>query len=285
VSLPSGPPGPAAAWSAPGGSRKVPAASASPRDRVADRLARAGCVAAGDEADELVAAAGGDGAVLDALLARREQGEPLAWVTGWADVAGLRVRVRPGVYVPRPQSVPLALRAAELLPARGVAVDLCTGSGAVACVLARARPHARVVATDLDPLACAVAAENGAENGVRVYEGHLAEPLPADLTGHADVVVAVPPYVPSREIAFLPRDARDHEPLLALDGGLEGTTVLADVVAAAGRLLHRGGTLLVELGGNQDAALAGPLDTAGFGPPRRHEDADGDLRGLEALLR
>lgn len=280
MSPPAGPPGPAAR-AAPGGGRPVPTASTSSRARVAERLARAGCVAPDDEADELLAAAGDDGAALDALVARREQGEPLAWVTGWADVAGVRVRVRPGVYVPRPQSTPLALRAASLLPARGVAVDLCTGSGAVACALARARPGARVVATDLDPLACAVAAENGVE----VYEGHLDETLPAELGGHVDVVVAVPPYVPSEELAFLPRDARDYEPRLALDGGPQGTTVLVGVVEAAGRLLHPGGTLLVELGGDQDASLAATLEATGFGPPRRLEDADGDLRGIEARLR
>ncbi len=282
MNLPDDPPGPAAraARTAPDGCRPASAASTSSRDRVAVRLARAGCVAADDEADELLAAAGDDLAVLDALVARREQGEPLAWVTGWADLAGVRVRVRPGVYVPRPQSAALALRAADLLPARGVAVDLCTGSGAVACVLARSRPGARVVATDLDPLACALAAENGVE----VYEGHLDEPLPVGLIGHVDVVVTVPPYVPSTAITFLPRDARDHEPRLALDGGPQGTSVLEEVVEAAGRLLHLGGTLLVDLGGDQDAALAGALDAAGFRPPRRLEDADGDLRGLEAHL-
>ncbi len=246
-----------------------------------ERLARAGCVAPDDEAADLYAAAGDDDAVLDALVARREQGEPLAWVTGWADFAGLRLRVRPGVYVPRPQSEPLARRAVDRLPRRGVAVDLCTGTGALAVVLARARPEARVVATDLDPLACAVAAENGVE----AYQGDLADPLPAGLAGRVDVVVAVPPYVPSEAIAYLPRDSRDHEPILALDGGPEGTTVLTRVVEAARRLLRPTGALLVELGGDQDLVLSTALEGAGFGPPRRVEDADGDLRGVEASVR
>ena len=100
---------------------------------VAARLERAGFVAAEEEAAELLAA-GGD---LDALVARRLTGEPLAWITGTAPFCGLWIRVDPGVYVPRWQTEALARRAVERLPADGVAIDLCTGSGAIATVLCR----------------------------------------------------------------------------------------------------------------------------------------------------
>lgn len=249
------------------------------RRALAAVLAGAGCVAASEEADELAAAAAGP-AELSRLLARRVAGEPLAWVTGTTSFAGQRLRVRPGVYVPRRQTEALVRRALARLPAAGVAADLCTGSGAVAAVLARGRPGARVVATDLDPLACRCAATNG----VDVRRGHLADPLPDDIRGRCDVVTAVPPYVPSDQVRYLPSDARDHEPRRALDGGPDGLGVLLEVVAAARGLLRPGGALLVEVGGDQDEELAEPLVAAGFAARHRIEDDDGDLRGVEATL-
>ncbi|MCU4183967.1 hypothetical protein K6U06_06320 [Acidiferrimicrobium sp. IK] len=245
---------------------------------VTERLAAAGCVAADEEAGELLTAAGGDPGRLEALVSRREGGEPLAWITGWVAFGPTRVQVEAGVYVPRAQTAALAERAAKLLPPNGLAVDLCTGSGAIAVAIGNSRPDARVVGTDIDPLACRCAAANGVE----VYEGHLADPLPAAVAGACDVVVGVVPYVPTDAIEYLPRDARDHEPRLALDGGPSGVRLLVAAVRAAGALLRPGGTLLLELGGDQDRELAEPLAAAGFGTARRHVDEDGDLRGLEA---
>jgi len=250
------------------------------RGEIAARLAAAGCVAPTEEADELVAAAGADETTLLRLVERREAGEPLAWVTGSTRFLGHPVVVRPGVYVPRWQTEALAERAIELLPPDGAAADLCTGSGAIAVALRHARPAARVVATELDPGACRCAVENGVE----VYCGDLAGRLPPELRGRLDVVVAVVPYVPTDAIAYLPTDARDHEPPLALDGGPDGTAVLRRAVAAASEWLRPKGTLLLELGGDQDRLLAESLATAGFGASRCHHDDEGDLRGLEATL-
>jgi release factor glutamine methyltransferase len=248
---------------------------------VASRLARAGCVAALEEADELIEAAEGDTEALWQLVGRRETGEPLAWVIGWTRFLGQRIRVDRGVYVPRPQTEILARRAVELLPRDGSAADLCTGSGALAAVLGLHRPQARVVASDLDPAACRCAATNGVE----VYQGDLADPLPVELHGRLDLVVAVVPYVPTGALEFLPIDSRDFEPLLALDGGPEGTRVLERLVPEAAEWLRPGGSLLLELGADQDRALSDSLRRAGFGETLRHEDGDGDLRGLEAPLR
>ncbi|MDX6410111.1 MAG: release factor glutamine methyltransferase, partial [Gaiellaceae bacterium] len=142
------------------------------------RLAAAGCVAAEEEAAELLAAAG-DPAELDAMVTRRTRGEPLAWVVGAVDFCGIRVKVAAGVYVPRWQTEPLARRAAALLPADGTAVDLCTGAGAIACVLQASARGATVVATDVDPAAVACARENG----VDALLGDLDGPLPAALGG------------------------------------------------------------------------------------------------------
>lgn len=253
----------------------------SARTALAARLAGAGCVAPFAEVDDLIEAANGDELALDHLISRRVKGEPLAWVTGWTTFAGHRVRVDQGVYVPRRQTEALVRRAVRALPERGLAADLCTGSGAIALALARARPRARVVASDVDPVACCCAAANGVE----VFAGHLAEPLPAELSGRFDVVVAVAPYVPTAAMEFLAHDVREHEPVLALDGGPLGTRVLEQAVGAAAGLLHRGGCLLLELGGDQAQLLSPVLAAAGFNPPALVVDAEGDLRGIEAERR
>ena len=135
-------------------------------------LAAAGFLAAEEEAGEIVARAAGDGALLDAMVARRLTGEPLAWITGITLFCDVVIHVDPGVYVPRWQSEPLARRAAERLPAHGVAIDLCTGSGAIAATLTHLRPRARVVASDIDARAVACALSNGVE----AYLGDLFAP-------------------------------------------------------------------------------------------------------------
>ena len=246
---------------------------------VTGQLARAGCVAAEEEAAELVAAAGGDAAVLGALVARRCTGEPLAWVVGSVVFCGETVLVHPGVYVPRWQSEPLAEEAADRLPEGGTAVDLCTGSGALAVVLARRRPGARVLASELDPVAAACARANG----VAVVRGDLGAGLDA-LAGHVDVVVGVVPYVPTDQLAWLPRDVLEHEPVAALDGGAEGIDVAGRAARLAARLLVPGGWLGLELGGDQDALLQPLLADLGFEAVEARHDEDGDLRALWARL-
>lgn len=243
-------------------------------------LSGAGFVAADEEAAELLACAAGDGQRLDSLVARRLTGEPLAWITGRASFCGLDVRVHPGVYVPRWQSEPLARRAAWRLPAGGVAVDLCTGSGALAMVLASVRPDARVLATDLDEGAVACAAHNG----VNAYRGDLFAPLPSWIEGHVDVVVGVVPYVPTSALAVLPRDTLAFEPSVAYDGGDDGTAVLRRVMTDGPRYLRPGGALVLELGGDQAGALSGDLASSGYGDVRVLHDDDGDVRGIEATL-
>ena len=243
-------------------------------------LAAAGCITPGDEADALLVAAGGDPHALASMLERRIDGEPLPWITGSIRFCGLDVRVAPGVYVPRWQTEPLARRAASLLPADGVAVDLCTGAGAVAMVLKVAAPGARVVATDVDPLAVACARSNG----VDAYAGVLDDPLPSILEGIVDVLTAVPPYVPTGELRFLPRDVQAHEPVAALDGGGDGTRVLAEIVRRSPRWLRPGSAIVLELGGDQAELLEPVLREAGFDAPDVLRDAEDDPRGILAHL-
>jgi release factor glutamine methyltransferase len=238
----------------------------------------AGFPSPAEDAGALLGAAAGDPAVLEDLVGRRLGGEPLAWLTGETTFCGLNVRVGPGVYVPRPQTEALARRAASLLPAGGVAVDLCTGCGAIAVVLADAVTTARVVATDLDPVAVACARGNGVE----VFEGSLDEPLPTELSGRVDVLTSVVPYVPTDALRLLPRDVRAFEPPLALDGGADGTEVLREVASRSVRWLKPGGWLLLELGGDQAAKLRPLLQELGFDAIEVFVDDEGDPRAIVA---
>jgi release factor glutamine methyltransferase len=240
-------------------------------------LSDGGFVAPAEEADVLLRAANEGIEPIEELVARRLRGEPLAWITGSVLFCGIPVAVDTGVFVPRPQTEALARRAAALLPDAGIGVDLCTGSGAVAVVLGREHPRARVVATDLDPVAVACARRNG----VRALVGDLDEPLPPWLRGRVDVVTAVVPYVPAEELHLLPRDVLAYEPRGSLDGGRRGTTVLVRAAEAAARWLHPGGTVLLELGGDQADEVARTLDDVGLSQIRVHRDDDGRDRSIE----
>lgn len=245
-----------------------------------DLLWRAGFVAADEEAAELLDCAGGDAEVLDALVARRLTGEPLAWITGTVTFCGIEVRVAPGVYVPRWHSEPLARRAASRLPPDGVAVDLCTGTGAVARVLREARPSARVVGTDIDERAVACARSNGVE----AHVGDLFAPVPDELRGRVDVVVGIVPYVPTAGLEYLQRDTLTFESSRSYDGGPDGMALVRRAVHDAGAFLRPGGTILLEVGADQPDLLAADLAGAGYGPVGVLTDEDGDVRGVEATL-
>jgi release factor glutamine methyltransferase len=242
---------------------------------VTSRLIAAGCVAADDEADELLAAAPDD-VTLEAWIRRRERGEPLAWITGTLQFCGHTVHVDPGVYVPRLQSEELASRAASLLAVNsGRAVDLCTGAGAIAVYLGAEAPTATVVGVDIDIRAVLCARRNG----VLAIAADLDPPLRSKAF---DIVTAVAPYVPTGELGLLPRDVQRYEPRLSLDGGDDGLDLVRKIVLSAARLLRPGGWLLIELGGEQDRALSPTLVHSGFDNAEPWYDEDGDLRGLVA---
>jgi release factor glutamine methyltransferase len=248
------------------------------RARVVRMLAEGGCVAPGAEADALFHATKEGAGSIEELVARRLCGEPLAWITGWVRFCGVRLRIDAGVFVPRPLSEALARRAVSLLPTVGMAVDLCTGSGAVAAVLGSARPRAAVVATDVDP----VAVECARRNGVQALVGNLDEPLPSSWRERVNVVTAVVPYVPTEELHLLPRDVLANEPRRALDGGPRGTVMLVRAAEAAARWLRPGGNVLLEIGGDQAAEMASTLADVGLSELRVHRDGDGHDRAIEA---
>jgi release factor glutamine methyltransferase len=222
-------------------------------DEVVTALRAAGCVFAAEEAAMLIKAAPGDSA-LAGMVARRARGEPLEQVVGFADFAGVRVRLRPGVFVPRVRSELLVREAVRRTAEHAVVVDLCCGSGALGLAVARRRPGVTLYAADLDPVAVACARDNLAGVG-EAFEGDLYAPLPRPLT--IDVLLANVPYVATQHIPLLPAEARDHEPHTALDGGGDGLDVFRAVAAEAPAWLARGGVLLSEITEAQiDAATA-----------------------------
>jgi len=256
-------------------------------DDLTARLRAAGCVFAEDEAALLAERADG-AAHLEALVARRVAGEPLEHVLGYVDFRGLRIGVDPGVFVPRQrttllvdEAVALGRQAAGAVqgvqPDDGadgspggspvVVVDLCCGAGALGLATAASLGGAGAVAlyaSDVDPAAVACAGRNVAAVGGTAYEGDLFDPLPAGLRGRVDLLLANVPYVPTGEIPLLPREARDHEAHVALDGGGDGLDVLRRVAAEAPEWLSPSGHVLTESGERQAAGAVAVLARAGL---------------------
>lgn len=230
----------------------VPVSAPLTRSAVVTTLRAAGCVFAEDEAELLFSTARTADA-LATMVERRTRGLPLEHVIGWAEFYGQRIAVDPGVFVPRRrteflvgQAVDLGRRAAGRTGRPTVVVDLCCGSGAVGAVLAAALNPVELYAADIEPAAVRCARRNVLAAGGRVHEGDLFDALPTGLRGRIDILVANVPYVPTEEVGLLPPEAREHEPLVALDGGADGLDVLRRVTAAAPQWLAPGGHLLVE---------------------------------------
>lgn len=259
-------------------------------------LRAAGCVYAEDEAAILVAAAA-SAAELAAMVARRVSGIPLEHVVGWAQFHGLRITVAPGVFVPRLRTEFLvsealdALRAGGTVPGSGLAnigptvVDLCCGSGAVGAALAHEISGLALHAADIDPAAAACAATNLRGVNGHAYCGDLFAPLPDKLRGTVEMIVANAPYVPTDEIAFMPPEARLHEPHTALNGGSDGLDIQRRIAAAAPEWLRPGGCLLVETSVRQGPVSAEIMAAHGFTATISHSEelagtvVTGRLRG------
>ncbi|GAA1865572.1 putative protein N(5)-glutamine methyltransferase [Asanoa iriomotensis] len=233
--------------------------------KIVERLRAAGCVFAEDEARLLMGSAP-DPARLDAMVAERVRGVPLEHVVGWAEFCGLRIAVAPGVFVPRHRTELLVRLAAAELEGGSVLVDLACGSGAIAAAIASRVDGLKVYASDIEPAAVEVAHRNLAPFGGQVHAGDLFEPLPATLRGQVDVLVANVPYVPSGAVGLLPPEAREHEPLRALDGGADGLDVLRRVAAGAPDWLRPGGAMFSEIGVGQIDAARAALTKAGLDP-------------------
>lgn len=243
--------------------------SSLPSAALVARLRAAGCVYAEEEAALLREAAASPAALAD-LVRQRVAGLPLEQVLGWAEFCGLRVPVRPGVFVPRRRTELLAREALALSSPGAVVVELCCGAGAVSLVLAAAHPGLELYATDLDPAAVDCAAAS-LQDRAEVRLGDLYAPLPGRLRRRVQVLVANAPYVPTAAIALMPPEAREHEPAVALDGGGDGLDVLRRVVAEAPEWLAPGGRLLFECSERQLRPASAAVRRAGLVPSARQD--------------
>ncbi|WP_217648353.1 MULTISPECIES: putative protein N(5)-glutamine methyltransferase [unclassified Bacillus (in: firmicutes)] len=215
------------------------------KNSIIKQLRKAGCVFAEEEAQLLISGAG----TLEELLTmvnHRVTGSPLEYILGWAEFYGNRIAVVPGVFVPRRRTEFLAQKAIDLSVPGIKVVDLCCGSGAVSVAISKAVDLISLYAVDIDPIAVQCAKCNVSKLGGLVYEGDLYNPLPPQLIGNVDIIVANAPYVPTEAIKSLPQEARLYEPKVALDGGKDGNDIHRKVAENASFWLASGGHLLIE---------------------------------------
>ncbi|MDP1767472.1 MAG: peptide chain release factor N(5)-glutamine methyltransferase [Nitrospirota bacterium] len=196
------------------------------------------------------------------LITRRVGREPLQYILGTQEFCGLEFRVNPAVLIPRPETQLLVEYVTQRIPAdrSSTIVDVCTGSGCIAVAIARVRPHARVIATDLSGPALNVARQNAIRLGVSEHitwlEGDLLGPLAEQkLEGQVDVIVSNPPYIPELDWATLQPEVRLFEPRGALVAGPQGTELHERLLREACRYLSPDGAVIMEIGAGQARAM------------------------------
>jgi len=215
----------------------------------------------------------------DALVARRAAREPLPYIVGHREFWQLDFEVTPAVLIPRHETELIVEAAIALVPPQTPATiaDLCTGCGCVAVAIARERPAARVIATDVSETALAVARRNAVRLGVGdrvdIRHGDLVDPI--DVT--CDLIVANPPYVVAGARPALQPEVRDHEPHVALFGGEDGLRLLARLVRDAPARIRSGGALVFEFGYGQDEEIEQLLSES---PDLTLVDIKRDLQGI-----
>lgn len=268
--------------------------SAPDLDRAASSLREAGLDAA--EARSLAEVAGADPARLAELVQQRIAGTPLAYLTGRQCFMGIDLLTAPGALIPRPETELLARAAIELLRpavraggAGGVRfLDLCCGSGNLACAIAVHVPEARGVACDLTPEAVQLARKNvehlGLAGRVEVLQGDLFAPLAGrGLEGGLDALVCNPPYISTGRLARDRAPLLAHEPREAFDGGPYGLAIHQRVAREAPAFLRPGAPLMIELGEGQDRQVVLLLKRAGsWQEPEVLRDPAGVARAVMA---
>lgn len=275
--------------------------------RVAARLAAGGVPSPEVDAwllvehvTELTGSCEGCGAaVLDGLVARRAAREPLQLVLGRTWFRELELRCAPGVFIPRPETEVVAGLAIDEARrhATPVVAEPCTGTGAIALSVAVEVPAARVVATDLDPAAVALARDNLARvlageagppplaDQVEILHGDLLAPLASHLRGAIDVLVSNPPYLPASDRGSWQPEVADHDPDAALVGGEDGHEVVDRLLRSAATWLRPGGLVVVEIDERRGPEARAAATTAGLVDVRIVADLTGADRAVTARRR
>jgi release factor glutamine methyltransferase len=216
----------------------------------------------------------------DTLVARRATREPLAYIVGVREFWGLLLEVSPAVLIPRPSTELIVEAVLDLFPDRSARLDVAdigTGCGCVAVAIAQERPSAAIVGIDISREALEVARRNATRYGftdrVTFRHGDLLD----GIDGPFDAIVANPPYVVDRAGPALQPEVRDHEPAVALFGGVDGLTLLTRLVADAPTRLRPGGSLVFEFGYGQDVEIEDLLEQS---PELRLVGVRRDLQGI-----
>lgn len=218
-----------------------------------------------------------EGAALSALVARRQGGEPIAYIVGKREFFGLDFKVTDAVLIPRPDTELLVELALERLPAQGRVLDMGTGSGAIAVALAHSRPDAKATALDVSEAALALARDNALANGA------LVRFIQSDWYGAVageqfDLIVSNPPYIADGDVHLAQGDLR-FEPVGALTDHADGLSALRIIIAGAPAHLATGGWLLMEHGYDQAEAVRSLLAGAGYSDVQSWHD----LAGIERV--
>jgi release factor glutamine methyltransferase len=253
----------------------VEAPSREARLLLADALEIDGAQLIACEADAI------DTAGLDAFevrMRRRLAGEPVSRIRGWREFYGRRFSITRDVLDPRPETELLVEEGQKRLPRGGCVLDLGTGSGAILVSLLAERPDAAGVGVDISPAALAVAMDNAQKLGV-ADRATFIEGGWSDGGANFDLVLSNPPYVTEAEFAGLAVEVREHDPHLALVGGVDGLDPYQAILAALPATLKPGGWLGVEFGSTQGAAVSALMVNAGL----QAVEVVADLAGLNRV--
>lgn len=210
---------------------------------------------------------GEERALMRELIQRRAKSEPVAYLVGNREFFGLDFYVDQNVLVPRPDTETLVMELVDAAQkeASPSVLDLCTGSGCIAIAAASNCPHASFLATDISGAALAIAQKNAESNGlsqkIQFLKSDFFEGIPND--SEFDIIASNPPYIPDAEIESLEADVRQHEPRLALAGGVDGLDYYRRIIQEADSYLKEEGVLLLEFSPEQESALRKLLEASG----------------------
>ena len=217
------------------------------------------------------------------LFQKRSERIPLQHLTGVAYFRNLSLAVGPGVFIPRPETEGVVDLAIAALPKDGIAVDLCTGSGAIAISIATEVPNSKVYAWELNPDSESYLRKN-LRGDVELVMGDIADEhqLFDELAGKVDVVISNPPYIPTWAVP-IDLEVQLHDPAMALYGGEDGLDIIRIVSRRALQLLRPGGFLVVEHADSQGQLVADLFQTDGWTNVAIHQDLTGRDRSVSAI--
>ncbi|AQQ70393.1 Release factor glutamine methyltransferase [Limihaloglobus sulfuriphilus] len=216
----------------------------------------------------------------------KEVGEhkPVAYIVGYREFYSLRINVKPGCLIPRPETEMLVQHSIDLIRSKSITrvLDLCTGSGCIAAAIAHNCPEVELTASDISEKALETAREN-AENhslkNITITKSDLFE----NIEGKFELIVSNPPYIKSSEIQRLDKNVAAHEPLEALNGGDDGLDVYRKIIKKLPDYLEKQGMVIFEIGFDQAEAVTKLLEEQAFIDVKSFKDTAGKWRMVTAV--